>query len=40
MNIIGSDVLDRYIELKEIEADQYNKSIEKEKMKRLYFEYI
>ena len=39
-SIIGSDVLDRYIELKEIEADQYNKSIEKEKMKRLYFEYI
>lgn len=30
-SIIGSDVLDRYIELKEIEADQYNKSIEKEK---------
>lgn len=39
-SVIGSEVLNKYVELKQTEVDRYNKAIEKEKIKRIYFEYI
>ncbi|WP_195986381.1 glutamine synthetase family protein [Clostridium sp. D53t1_180928_C8] len=38
--IIGEDVLNRYIELKEIELKENFNAYDKEKIKRKYFEYI
>ena len=32
-SVIGSEVLNKYVELKQIEVDRYNKAIEKEKIK-------
>ena len=39
-SVIGSEFLNRYVELKQTEVDRYNKAIEKENIKRMYFEYI
>lgn len=39
-SIIGDEILDKYIKLKEEEVKEYNNSNEKEKLDRLYFEYI
>ena len=39
-SVIGSEVLNKYVELKQTEVDRYNKAIEKENIKRMYFEYI
>ena len=39
-DIIGEEVLKRYIELKEIEIKEYLNASDKEMIKRKYFEYI
>lgn len=39
-SVIGSDILERYISLKQYEINEYTKSNNKEELKRKYFEYI
>lgn len=39
-SVIGSEILERYISLKQYEIDEYKKANNKEMLKRKYFEYI